>query len=269
MVGDDRTLSALQAAVKALPTAPDRAAQVFRLVTSDDPGVADAWLGRVATGDHALSTLRALATNAARIGHDLRAVQVRPGDLGARFHTDYIQLTIHDADTATLAYIAALIDARQYQDAHDRLSTLGASPAAAYIRAVLYSRTQRWPDVLGAVSGCAGWMNVDLGRAGAMMEAKAAANLKLLDRALAAANRAALDGHITDDITRDAVFCRALVLRHNGDHDAAQTLLTEIGVRWPDFADAPAALADPTSGLRFTDSATRRRDKPGMDFPMS
>jgi len=168
----------------------------------------------------------------------------------------YIQLTIHDADTATLAYIAALIDARQYQDAHDRLSTLGASPAAAYIRAVLYSRTQRWPDVLGAVSGCAGWMNVDLGRAGAMMEAKAAANLKLLDRALAAANRAALDGHITDDITRDAVFCRALVLRHNGDHDAAQTLLTEIGVRWPDFADAPAALADPTYGLRFTDSAT-------------
>ena len=256
MVGDDRTLSALQAAVKALPTAPDRAAQVFRLVTSDDPGVADAWLGRVATGDHALSTLRALATNAARIGHDLRAVQVRPGDLGARFHTDYIQLTIHDADTATLAYIAALIDARQYQDAHDRLSTLGASPAAAYIRAVLYSRTQRWPGVLGAVSGCAGWMNVDLGRAGAMMEAKAAANLKLLDRALAAANRAALDGHITDDITRDAVFCRALVLRHNGDHDAAQTLLTEIGVRWPDFADAPAALADPTYGLRFTDSAT-------------
>lgn len=194
MVGDDRTLSALQAAVKALPTAPERAAQVFRLVTSDDPTVADAWLGRVATGDHALSTLRALATHAARIGHDLRAVQVRPADLGARFRTDYINLTIHDADTAALAYISALIDAGQFQDAHDRLAALPASVPASYVRAVLYSRTQRWPDVLGAVTGCAGWMSVDLGRAGSLLEAKAAANLKLLDRALAATDRAALDG---------------------------------------------------------------------------
>ena len=256
MVGDDRTLSALQAAVKALPTAPARAAQVFRLVTSDDPTVADAWLGRVATGDHALSTLRALATHAARIGQDLRAVQVRPGDLGARFRTDYITLSIHDADTAALAYISALIDAGQFQDAHDRLAALPASVPASYVRAVLYSRTQRWPDVLGAVTGCAGWMSVDLARAGSLLEAKAAANLKLLDRALAATDRAALDGDVIDDITRDALFCRALVVRHQGDHSAAQTLLTEIGVRWPGFSEAQAALADPTYGLRFTDAAT-------------
>ena len=256
MAGDDRTLSALQAAVKALPTAPDRAAHLFRLVTSDDPTVADGWLGRVATGDHTLATLRALATHAGRIGHDLRAVQVRPAELGARFRTDYITLTIHDADTAVLAYIAALIDAGQYQDAHDRLGALPDSVPASYVRAVLYARTQRWPDVLGAVAGCAGWMSVDLGRAGALLEAKAAANLKLLDRALAATDRAALDGTVLDDITRDGLFCRALVLRHTGDHDAAQTLLTEIGVRWARFTEAHSALADPTYGLRFTDAAT-------------
>lgn len=46
-------------------------------------------------------------------------------------------------------------------------------------------------------------MSVDLGRAGSLLEAKAAANLKLLDRALAATDRAALDGGVVDDITRD------------------------------------------------------------------
>lgn len=45
-------------------------------------------------------------------------------------------------------------------------------------------------------------------------------------------------------------------LRHHGDQGAAQTLLTEIGVRWPGFSEAHAALADPTYGLRFTDAAT-------------
>ena len=48
----------------------------------------------------------------------------------------------------------------------------------------------------------------------------------------------------------------ALVVRHQGDPSAAHTLLTEIGVRWPGFGEAQAALADPTYGLRFTDAAT-------------
>mgnify|MGYP002634988463 CR=1 FL=1 len=252
-MGDDRTLSALQAAVKAMPTTPDRAAQVFRLVTSDDPTVADAWLGRVATGDNSLTTLRLLATHSARIGQDLRAIHLGPHDLRASFGTDYISLTIHDADTAKLAYISALIDAGRYQEAHDLLSKVGPSAAASYIRAVLYSRTQRWPDLLTAVAGCAGWINVDLGRAGSVLEAQAAAHLKLLDRASTAAARAA---QVDDDITRDALFCQALVMRHNDDQSAAQTLLTDIGVRWPRFQDAQAALADPTYGLTFTDAAT-------------
>lgn len=42
-----------------------------------------------------------------------------------------------------------MIDAGQFQDAHDRLAALPASVPASYVRALL-PRTQRWPDVLGA-----------------------------------------------------------------------------------------------------------------------
>ena len=193
MVGDDRTLSALQAAVKALPTAPNGLRRCFgwsppMTRPSPTPG-SGGWPPGI-TPYRRCGRWRPTRLASATICGRCRCAR----RLGARFRTDYINLTIHDADTAALAYISALIDAGQFQDAHDRLAALPASVPASYVRAVLYSRTQRWPDVLGAVTGCAGWMSVDLGRAGSLLEAKAAANLKLLDRALAATDRAALDG---------------------------------------------------------------------------
>jgi type VII secretion ATPase EccA len=112
------------------------------------------------------------------------------------------------------------------------------------------------------VADCGQWFDVTLRRAGAMVEALAAANLGLDDRALAAAQRAELEDS-SDEITRDARFCRALVLRHQGEGESAQALLTEIRVRWPDFVPAQSALADSTYGHNITDQATidSRTDK--------
>lgn len=261
-MSDERTLSALQAAVKALPNSPERAAQVFRIVTTDDPTGADGWLGRVATGDTSLQTLQTLAAHAAYLGRDLRALHLTPADLRATFATDYVSLRIIDAGTAKLSYIAALIDTCRFQEASDLLGEVAPSVQVSYVRAVLHRRTDRWADVLNAVAGCAGWIDVDMVRAGSMLETIAAANLGLLDRALEAASRAAI-GNVDDQMTRDALFYRALVLRHNGDTDVAHTQLTEIRVRWPDFEAAQTALADPTYALTFTDEATidTRTDK--------
>jgi type VII secretion ATPase EccA len=60
----------------------------------------------------------------------------------------------------------------------------------------------------------------------------------------------------TPEVVRDALFCRALVTRLSGDEDTTQAMLTDIGVRWPDFQRSRMALADPTFGLEITDQET-------------
>lgn len=253
----ERGLEALSAAVKALRSAPQRARQVFVIATEDDPDMADAWLGRVAAGDRSLSTLARLAALSRGIGADLRSLHLRPVDVGASFDIEYVRLEILDEATAQLAYAAALIDAAKFDEAHQLLGQLGAAPKVAYyVAGVLAWRTQRWPDVLTAVDGCAGWARFDpfLAYAASLLEAWAAANLGLFDRAVAAAEF--VEGCAEAQLVRDAMFCRALVARATGDEDTARALLTEIRVRWPDFERAKMAVSDATFGLTVTDPAT-------------
>lgn len=250
----DRSSQALAAAVKALPTDPAKARKVFVIATEDDPESADGWLGRVAAGDRSLTTLANLAGHAPLLGQDLRALGMAPHQLSAAFEIEYVRFTILDEHTARLAFAAALLDDQEYDRADEVLGKLPAVPSVCYVRAVLASRTRRWPDVLTALEGCAGWEDRLLRAAASLMEAWAAAGLGLEERAVAAAQVA--ETSPTPEVVRDALFCRALVARLNGREDAAQALLIDIGVRWPDFQRARMALADATFGLEVTDQET-------------
>lgn len=267
---DDRSLQALRAAMKVLSSSPDRAGQVFVLATGDNPELADAWLGRYATGERSMQVLERLATHADRLGDGLVRIQHRPADLRAHFDIDYVRMPIVDATTARLAYAAALIREQNWQGADDMVRTLPATPAVGYVRSVLATATKRWPDVLVAVSNCRQWHgDPHLRRAASLQEAWAAASLGLTDRALEAVERVVnppADDTATgwkpsaqqasDDLTRDALFCRALVLRHQGEAEEARTVLTNIRVQWPDFERAQTALSDPSFGLQITDPQT-------------
>jgi type VII secretion ATPase EccA len=250
----ERSSQALAAAVKALPTDPAKAGKVFVIATEDDPESADGWLGRVAAGDRSLTTLANLAGHAPLLGQDLRALGVAPQQLSAAFEIEYVRFTILDEHTARLAYAAALIDEREFDRAAEVLGQLPAVPLVCYVRAALGSRTRRWPDVLAAVEGCAGWEDRLLRAAASLMEAWAAAGLGLQERAVAAARVA--ETSPTPQVMRDALFCRALAARLSGQEDTAQALLIDIGVRWPDFARSRMALADTTFGLEVTDQET-------------
>jgi type VII secretion ATPase EccA len=250
----ERSTQALAAAVKALPTDPAKARKVFVIATEDDPESADGWLGRVAAGDRSLTTLANLAGHAAVLGQDLRALGVAPHQLSAAFDIEYVRFTIIDEHTARLAYAAALIDESEFDRAGEVLRPLPAVPAVCYVRAVLGSRTRRWPDVLVAIEGCASWEDKLLSAAASLMEAWAAAGLGLEERAVVAARAA--EASPAPQVVRDALFCRALVARLGGDEATAQALLTDIGVRWPDFEQSRIALSDPTYGLEVTDQET-------------
>lgn len=267
---DDRSLQALRAAMKVLHSSPDRAAQVFVLATGDNPELADAWLGRYATGEHSMQVLERLASHADRLGEGLLRIQHRPADLGAHFDIDYVRMPIVDATTARLAYAAALIRQQNWQGADGALLELPTTPAVGYVRSVLATATKRWPDVLVAVSNCRQWHgDPHLRRAASLQEAWAAASLGLSERALQAVELVVNPPpddrssgwkpsaqQASDELTRDALFCRALVLRHQGEDEDARTLLTNIRVQWPGFERAQTALSDPTFGLQITDPQT-------------
>ena len=247
-------MQALAAAVKALPADRAKARKVFVIATEDDPAMADGWLGRVAAGDRSLATLGRLAELGAGIGADLRLLNVSPRQLGASFALEYVQFPIEDASSARLAHAAALIEAGRYEEADRALAGVPADPVSNFVRAVLGSRTRRWPDVLAALEGAASWPVPVLAAAAGLMEAWASASLGLGERAVAAARAA--ERSPSPEVVRDAMFCRALVARAGGDEDTARALLVDIGVRWPDFERARAALADPTFGIEVTDQAT-------------
>lgn len=257
---------ALAAAVKALPTSPRRALQVFGIALEHDPTMADAWLGRVAAGDRSLETLRALAQQSRNLGLHLRSLGKAPRELGAFVDVEVVRLDIIDDVSAQLAYVVGLINATRYAEANTFLDGLPSRPEVAYVRAALMWRTKRWPDMLTALNGCETWLSSTLRRAGSLLEAWAAGNLGLFDRAAAAAARAntapeqatSVSTPALDVIHRDAQFCQALLARSGGNEDQARTLLTEIRVRWPDFDLAKAALDDTTYGFTVTDEAAIR-----------
>ena len=204
-----------------------------------------------------MQVLERLATHADRLGDGLVRIQHRPADLRAHFDIDYVRMPIVDATTARLAYAAALIREQNWQGADDMVRTLPATPAVGYVRSVLATATKRWPDVLVAVSNCRQWHgDPHLRRAASLQEAWAAASLGLTDRALEAVERVVnppADDTATgwkpsaqqasDDLTRDALFCRALVLRHQGQTEEARTVLTNIRVQRGDRVSKGQVIA--------------------------
>ncbi|MFV1504246.1 type VII secretion AAA-ATPase EccA [Mycobacterium kansasii] len=254
-------MEALRAGVKALSSNRKRALEVLRLATDDDTRMADAWLARIAAGDHSVNALAGLAAAAPRLEHDLRTMGHRALDLDVAFDVGYLQWRIEDETSARLAYAARLLTDRQFEQANSVLEKLTPTDRRVlYTRAQLMHNTERWPDVLSAVAGCEAWEGLEaevLRRAASLLEAKAAANLGLFEQAVGALTRATQSSLPNNDvIKRDGLFLRALIARCQGEENTARQTLADVVARWPDYQLAKDALADPTYSLHVVDHAT-------------
>lgn len=256
-----RSMEALRAGVKALSSNRKRALEVLRLATDDDTRMADAWLARIAAGDHSVNALAGLAAAAPRLEHDLRTMGHRALDLDVAFDVGYLQWRIEDETSARLAYAARLLTDRQFEQANSVLEKLTPTDRRVlYTRAQLMHNTERWPDVLSAVAGCEAWEGLEaevFRRAASLLEAKAAANLGLFEQAVGALTRATQSSLPNNDvIKRDGLFLRALIARCQGEENTARQTLADVVARWPDYQLAKDALADPTYSLHVVDHAT-------------
>ncbi|TWS21393.1 type VII secretion AAA-ATPase EccA [Tsukamurella asaccharolytica] len=221
------------------------ARRAFDAATAADPGMADAWLGRAAAGEHTAEVLAALHRTADAIGAAARRVGLPPGALSSTFATGlYVDYPLRDAATAHVAYAARLLADGAPDEAERVLDAAGPAPIARYQRAVVAARTRRWPDALAALDGHADWDDAVLVAAAATIAGSAAAQLGRFAEAARLLTLAA-EGPVPGAAAA-ARYCHALVLREQGDEERARVLLERAA---PSYPPAEAALRDPSHRL--------------------
>jgi type VII secretion ATPase EccA len=259
---------------------------MFREATQIDPSMADAWLGRIAAGDDALSTLQELYAYGARLHRETNRLGVH---LSAAIKAGpYLSISVTEASHAGLALASALVDDRQYEKAEallndsSLLDTWENHQWQQYVRAYLMFATQRWPDVISIAATILPPQAIIMSAVTAgtnALAAHAAAHLGQARVALDWADRVELRvGHtgpaesrrhqLTDTavtaidpnefplIAADLAYIRGMAHRQLGEEDKAQIWLSKAAINGALIEPAKQALADPALQLVVTDEET-------------
>jgi type VII secretion ATPase EccA len=253
------------------------AALAFRRATEYDPDMCDAWLGRAAAGDTTPEVVYHLyRTSTISFLREQRRLGLPPRALSGRFQTGlYLDYPLSTKTEMWLAYAASMITASDYDEAEqvlDQLNTLRASmpdgdaasdQICAYIRGVLHFTTQRWTDVLTALSDSASFEDEYIAAGAHLMVGSACAQMGLFGEGIRRLDQA-IDGPIPA-ARRAAEFCKGLTFREMGNAQEARVIFERIYSEEPGFEANAAALADPKFRLIVTskemiDSRTDRWD---------
>ncbi|WP_020170150.1 type VII secretion AAA-ATPase EccA [Gordonia polyisoprenivorans] len=238
---------------------PQQAALAFTRASEWDPGMADAWIGRLACGPAAVGTgdavneaLLAVYRHRDAIGREQRRLGLPPGLLVGRWYTGmFIDYPLVDADHAVAAYAATLIRGHDLAGAAEVLSQItGDAPIAEFMTGVLHFSAQRWPDVLTALGRTDSWADEYLGSAADYMCGSACVQLGMFTEGLRRLQRA-IDGPIPSCATR-ALFALGLALRETGQEDQARAAFEQAFSRDPAFTAAADAMRSQTLRLTVT-----------------
>jgi type VII secretion ATPase EccA len=253
------------------------AALAFKRATEYDPDMCDAWLGRAAAGDTSAEVVYHLyRTSKISLFREQRRLGLPARALSGRFQTGlYLDYPLSTKTEMWLAYAASMINATDYNEAEqvlDELDTLRAampggdtesSQICSYIRGVLHFTTQRWPDVLTALSNSASFADEYVAAGAHLMVGSACAQMGLFGEGIRRLDQA-IEGPIPA-ARRAAEFCKGLTLREMGNEEAARVIFERIYSEEPGFEANAAALRDPKYRLIITtkemvDSRTDRWD---------
>ncbi|BBY96375.1 type VII secretion AAA-ATPase EccA (plasmid) [Mycobacterium gallinarum] len=234
------------------PADSTAARERFRRAVSMDPGMCDAWLGLIATGDHYSETLRHAHETSATVHRETRRLGLQDTALEASVPSPgFIEVFPYTAASITLAYIAALLTEKDYDTAEKLLESYDTSreplqtPIWRCLGATLHYVTQRWTDVLDwAARPVTGTLRV-VDAATDLMAGIAHVGLGEFDAGLVL-----LKGVPTDQVSpyagAFAALYRGYALRWLGRENDARVELGKASVGGRMLPDASTALADPT-----------------------
>ncbi|WAY19063.1 type VII secretion AAA-ATPase EccA [Mycolicibacterium fortuitum] len=257
------------------------AALAFRRATEYDPDMCDAWLGRAATGDTSPEVIYHLyRTSTLSLFREQRRLGLPQRALSGRFQTGlYLDYPLSTKTEMWLAYAASMITAKDFDEAEQVLDKLAQTTTAAdgdtaeicaYIRGVLHFTTQRWPDVLTALSKSGSFTDSYISAGADLMVGSACAQMGLFGEGIRRLDRA-IAGPVPG-ARRAAEFCKGLTLREMGEEQEARVIFERIYSEDPGFEANAAALADPKYRLVITskevvDSRTDRWDPASVPSP--
>ncbi|MET9489863.1 type VII secretion AAA-ATPase EccA [Nocardia sp. NPDC006630] len=250
----------------------------FRAATDLDPDMCDAWLGRAMAGEVDSEVIY----GAYRSVHNLYRDQQRAG-LGDRSLWCQVEIGMYglrvamaDRDQIAIAQTCRYAEGGEWEEAHAILDQVPRDDVAGFVRMSLYFRTQRWVDVLEARSAAPSLDDALLDIAAELMAAQSLAHLNRLGEALPRAQRIVEDsssGNLSY-IWADAHFLLGMVLRHNGDHEAADRVLKGLqgSALWSHRPEWQRAVADKNYRFEITTpeviaSRTDRWDPSSGDNP--
>ncbi|GAA3956063.1 type VII secretion AAA-ATPase EccA [Gordonia caeni] len=224
---------------------PDEAQIAFTRATEVDPGMGDAWLGRLAAGDASGETLFGLYCARETIGVQQRRLGLPTGLLGGRAPTGmYVDYPVADAAGAAVAYAASLSAGDDVDGAARVLDRLDDhSPIVQFSWAAVRLRAHEWPEVLTALARLDEWEDGCLAAAGELLAGIACVHLGLVEEGIRRLETVR-DGPLTN-ARAQAVFTIAMAHRSRGDEDSARVLLQEAFALDPGLTEAARALADP------------------------
>jgi len=253
------------------------AALAFKRASEYDPDMCDAWLGRAAAGDASPEVIYHLyRTSQTSLFREQRRLGLPSRALSGRFETGlYLDYPLATKTEMWLAYAASMISTKDFNEAEQVLDELDALRSAmpggdaeaaqicAYIRGVLHFTTQRWPDVLTALSNSASFTDQYVAAGAHLMVGSACAQMGLFGEGIRRLDQA-IDGPIPA-ARRAAEFCKGLTLREMGNEEEARVIFERIYSEEPGFEANAAALRDPKYRLIITskemiDSRTDRWD---------
>jgi len=243
----------------------------FQRITADNPAMTDAWMGRLACGDHSIDALAGAHHNSRALYRETRRIGQHDGALQAMVNAPlYLTLPVWSRATIGLGYASALILAGSYDAALSVLeeSAVAEDSQAAQLRqfvtAALYHRTRRWPDVAAVTAVCppadATYVADEVTPATQALKASAAASLGEVEPALQLIETITTSNPY---VAADLALTRGWCLRELGDEDAAKAAFRAARVDDKLLEPARQALDDSHYRLIVTDAYTiaTRTDK--------
>lgn len=247
------------------------AQEEFAKITAASPAMSDAWLGRLAAGDHSLPALAGAHEHSRALYRETKRLGIADGSLQALVPAPlWLNIQVWNRPSITLAYASRLITAGQYDQA---LAVLN-EPALVddtwaqmwrqFLIAALYHRTQRWPDLLAATDTCpprtATYVNEEVLAATQTLRALANARLGLHQPALDLIKTIRSEN---PDVKANLAITKGWCLRALGDEPAAAEAFNAAAVNGQLIWEARDALAHPEYQMVTTDADTiaTRTDK--------
>ena len=250
---------------------PDRAREAFAAITAANPAMSDAWLGRLACGDHSLAALAGAHTHSRALYRETRRVGLQDGSLQASVPAPlYLEIQVWSRGTIAVAYASALIAADNYSTALEVLDDpeLAADTQIAlwrqFVTAALYHKTRRWPDVRTVTDICppatATYVPNDLLAATQTVRGMALAALGAFQAALDLLTQVSTR---VAGIAADAALTRGWCLRELGDSAGAEDAFRSATIAGQLIPQARQALDNPSYRIPTTDAETiaTRTDK--------